>query len=199
MSDIISFSDDCSGDSTDTTNWKYLIDIIKIVNRDLLDWSSWPVKNYVVIINFDRITLCINFFCSWCLRRLQFQKLLKILETWWKELLFENSRSDRKSTYISDVVFRKVFIHVFINPGCIDVVRKDGKFGWEDEILLLRCWERSVNWGRCGFSWKGIAKWIDHRSSPLGVDFVSDELSEHRVLYTFEINLIFVSFIKNLS
>ena len=157
MRDIISFGDDCSGNSANTTNWKYLIDIIKIVNRDLLDWSSWSVKNYVVIINFDCITLWVNLFGSWSLRRFQFQKLLKILETWWKELLFENSRSDRKSAYISDIVFCQVFIHVFIDSSRIDVVRKDGKFGWEDEILLLWCWERSVDWGWCSFSWKGIA------------------------------------------
>jgi len=81
---------------------------------------------------------------------------LEILETGWKELLFENSGSDWKSAYVSDIVFRQVFIHVFIDSSGIDIVRKDGKFSWEDEILLLRCWERSVHWRWYSFSWKGI-------------------------------------------
>lgn len=157
MSDIISFSNNCSGNSTNTANWEYLIDVIKIVNRDLFDWSGWPVENYVVIVYFDGITLRVNLFGRWSLRRFEFQKLLKILETGWKELLFENSRSDWKSAYVSDIVFRQVFIHVFIDSSGIDIVRKNGKFSWEDEILLLWCWERSVDWRWCGFSWKSIA------------------------------------------
>lgn len=181
MSDIISLCNYCSSYSANTTNWKYLINIIKIVNWNLLYWRSWPIKNYVVIVDFYCISLRISLFWSCSLRWFKFKELLKVLEAGGEKLFFENSRSEGEGTYISYVIFSQVLIHVFIDSSCVDIVRKDGELGWEDKILLLRCWEWSRNWGWWSISWKCIAQWTDDRSRSFSVNFTSNELSKHEV------------------
>lgn len=182
MGNIISFCYDCRCYSAYTTDWEYLINIVKVINWNLFVWGCWTVKNYVVIIYFDCVRLGINLFWRCSLRWFEFKKLLKIFKAGRKEFFFENSRTDWKSTDISYVVFGEIFVHVFIDSRSINVVRKDWEFSWEDEILLLRCWERSSNWGWCSFSWKSVAQWCDCRNGLFSVDLVSYELSEHDFL-----------------
>lgn len=191
MSHVISFGDDCCSYSANTSNREDLINIIEIINRNLFHWSGWTIENDIIIIDFDSVGLWVNFFWACGLRWLEFQELLKILNTGWQKLFLENSRANWKGAYISNVVFGQVFVHVFVNSCSVNIIRKNGELCGKDKILLLWCRECIAYRWWCSLSWKRIVKGTEKRNRSFCVYSCSDDLSEHRLEYTFEINLYF--------
>jgi hypothetical protein len=62
MRNVISFGDNCHCNSAHTAYRKDLIDIVKVVNRYFLHKSSRAIKDDVVIIDLDGISLQIGLF-----------------------------------------------------------------------------------------------------------------------------------------
>lgn len=161
MSHIIPLGNDCSSDPTNTTDWKYLINISEVMNGHLLQGSCGAVENDVVIVDLDSVGLGVGLFGRCCLCGFELKEFLKVLKILREESLFENSRLQRKRTHISYVVPGQVFIHVFVDSRSVYVVRKDGELGWKDEVFLMGCWQWSGYRRGCSFSRKGMAERTD--------------------------------------